>query len=192
MKLSGKLPKDVSYHLTPPPGSSATSMSSNTPGRDLVDMVSLDRFPDDGSWWNFKGSFSRMFSISRFIRNPHVLQDSRKRLGGQGESWQGSWWFILMKLSGKLSKNVSYQLTPPSGSSWTTMSFKTPGRDLVDRVGLGRVSTVIFNPYSSSVVGLTGFLIISRKLLKDASHLLTPSSGLLGTFMSIKNPGIDL
>ena len=38
-------------------------------------------------------------TTSRFIRNLHVLQDSRNRLGGQVESWQGSWCPIKMKLS---------------------------------------------------------------------------------------------
>ena len=32
--------KDDPYHLTPPPGSSETSKSSKTPGRDLEDRVS--------------------------------------------------------------------------------------------------------------------------------------------------------
>ena len=49
MKLLEKLLKDDSYHLTPPPGSSGTSMSSKTPGRDLEDMGILDRVPDVGS-----------------------------------------------------------------------------------------------------------------------------------------------
>ena len=38
MKFSDKLLKDDPYNLTPPPGSSGTSMSSKTPGRDLEDM----------------------------------------------------------------------------------------------------------------------------------------------------------
>ena len=41
-------------------------------------------------------------TITRYIRNLHVLQDSRKRLGGQVEFWQAFWCPIFMKLSGKL------------------------------------------------------------------------------------------
>ena len=41
-----ELLKDDPYHLTPPPGSSGTSMSSKTPGRDLEDGWSLDGVSD--------------------------------------------------------------------------------------------------------------------------------------------------
>ena len=46
MKLSDKLLKDDPYHLTPPPGSSGTYMSSKTPGIDLEDRWNLDRLSD--------------------------------------------------------------------------------------------------------------------------------------------------
>ena len=59
---------------------------------------------------------------SRFIRNLHVLQDSRKRLGGQVESWQGFWCWILMKLSQKLLNDDSYLMTPPTSSSGNSTS----------------------------------------------------------------------
>ena len=72
-------------------------------------------------------------TISRFIRNLHVLQDSRKRLRGQVESWLGSWCSILMKISIKLPTNAPTYLTPSPGSSGTSISSKTPGRDLEDR-----------------------------------------------------------
>ena len=49
MKLSQKLLKDDPYHMTPPPGSSGTSTSSKTPGRDLEDRWSLGRVSDVGS-----------------------------------------------------------------------------------------------------------------------------------------------
>ena len=50
--------------------------------------------------------------------------------------------WILMKLSQKLLKDDPYHLTPPQGSSGTTMSCKNPGRELEDRWGLDRVSDV--------------------------------------------------
>ena len=78
-------------------------------------------------------------TISRFIRNLHVLQDSRKRLGGQVESWQGLWCWILIKLSQKLLTDDPYHLTPTPGSSGitpgssgTSIFSKTPGRNLED------------------------------------------------------------
>ena len=69
MKLSQKLLKYDTHHLTPPPassgtamsyliletyrtptpGSSGTTMSFKTPGRDFGDRWSLDRVPDVGS-----------------------------------------------------------------------------------------------------------------------------------------------
>ena len=64
-----------SWQMTPPPGSSGTSTSSKTPGRDLEDRRSLDR----------------VSAVSKFFRNLHNLQDSRERLGGQVESWQCLW-----------------------------------------------------------------------------------------------------
>ena len=70
MKLTQKLLKYDPYHMTPPPGSSETSTTSKTPGRDLEDKWSLDR----------------VFAVSKFIRNLHILQDSRERLGGKVES----------------------------------------------------------------------------------------------------------
>ena len=79
---------------------------------------------------------------SRFIRNNHVLQDSRKRLGGHEESCWGSWCWILKKFSQKLLKEDPYHLTSTPGSSGTIMSFKTPRRDLEDRCSFDRVHDV--------------------------------------------------
>ena len=137
MKLSDKLLKEDPYHLTPPPGSSGTSTSSKTPGRDLEDRWSLDRVCDIGSWWNFLRSFWMMIPIIW-----HTLQDSREGLGGKVESWQGFWCWFLMKLSQKLLKYDPYHMTPPPGSSGISTSSKTPGRDLEDRWSLDRVSAV--------------------------------------------------
>ena len=47
-----------------------------------------------------------------------------------------------MKLSDKLLKDDPYHQTPPPGSPGTSMSSKTPGRDLEDRWSLYRVSDV--------------------------------------------------
>ena len=48
---------------TQTPGSSGTSVSSLTPGRDLEDRRSLDRVPDLGCWWIFHRSFWSMIHI---------------------------------------------------------------------------------------------------------------------------------
>ena len=48
----------------------------------------------------------------------------------------------MMKLSDKLLKEDPYHLTPPSGSSGTSTSSKTPGRYLEDRWSLDRVCDV--------------------------------------------------
>ena len=49
-------------------------------------------------------------TISKSIRNVHVLLDSRKRLGGQVDFWHGSWCQILMKLSQTLLMDVPSHL----------------------------------------------------------------------------------
>ena len=113
IKLSQKLLKGDPYHLTLPPGSSGTSMSSMTPGRDLKDRWSLDKVSDVGSWWNFHRSFRGVIPIIWHHLQVNVLHDSRKRLGGKVESWQGFWCWIFMKLSQKLLKDDPYCLTPP-------------------------------------------------------------------------------
>ena len=91
----------------------------------------------------------KLCAVSKFFRNLHILQDSRDRLGGQVESWQGLWCWILMKLSQELLTDNPYHLTPTPGSSGITPgssgisnSSKTPGRDLEDRWSLVRVSDV--------------------------------------------------
>ena len=49
MKLLVKLPRDILRTLTPSLAQSRTSLSSETPGRDLEVMQSLDKLPDVGS-----------------------------------------------------------------------------------------------------------------------------------------------
>ena len=71
-----------------------------------------------------------------------------------------------MKLSQKLLKYDPYHMTPPPGSSGTSTSSKTPGRDLEDRWSFGRVS--------------------------DVGSLLAPPSGSSGTSISSKTPGRNL
>ena len=61
-------------------------------------------------------------TIYRSIRNFHVLLDTRKRLGGQVESWHGSLCQILMKLSKTLLMDFPSHLTPSSGPSEMFMS----------------------------------------------------------------------
>ena len=81
-------------------------------------------------------------TITRCIRNLHILQDSRKRLGGHVDSWQGFWCSFFMKLSGKPLLDVLFHLRPSPGASGTSTSSKTPGRDLEDRWSLDRLSHV--------------------------------------------------
>ena len=81
-------------------------------------------------------------TIKKVVRNLHVLQDSRKRFKGHGESWQGSRCLIVMKLSGKLPRGCPNPLTPFPMLSGTSMSSKTPGRDLKDMESLERVQDV--------------------------------------------------
>ena len=148
MKLSQEVQMDSPFPLTPSPGPSGTSMSSKTPGSDLEDRWSLDTVSDYGSWWNFPRMFRWIVpsfnTISWFIRNLHVLQDSRKWLGGQVESWQGSWRSILMKISQEFPKTAPSYLTQSPGSSGTSMSSKTPGRDFRDSESLDRAPDVGF------------------------------------------------
>ena len=64
-------------------------------------MLDLDEtFTEASERWSLISDTNSMF-----IRNLHDLHDSKKRLGGQEESWQGSWCWILMKLSQKLLKD---------------------------------------------------------------------------------------
>ena len=64
-------------------------MSSKTPGRDLEDRWSLDRFSDVESWWKFNRSFWRMIPIIWHHLQVHQEPPCPPRL--QEESWQGSW-----------------------------------------------------------------------------------------------------
>ena len=47
-------------------------------------------------------------TTSRFIRNLHVLQDSRKRLGGQVESWQGFWCWVPIDSTFRFIRNLHF------------------------------------------------------------------------------------
>ena len=70
----------------------------------------------------------------------HVLQDSRKRLRGQVESWLGSWHPIF-----HFQFNLSFQrmlLTPSPGLSGIFISSMTPRRDLEDKWSLDLVPNV--------------------------------------------------
>jgi len=58
-------------------------------------------------------------TISRFVRNLHVLQDSRKGLGGWIESLLGSWCWILMKFSAnKYDWKFNQELQEGKMESW--------------------------------------------------------------------------
>ena len=63
---------------------------------------------------------------------PCVLQDSRKPLGGRGESWHPFNAPICMKFSPNILGTNMDLLTPQAGVSGTSMSSKTPGSHLED------------------------------------------------------------
>ena len=73
---------------------------------------------------------------SKCLRNIHVLQDSRRRLGGQEESWQAFCLPINFKLARNIPGDSSTLLTPSPSVSGTSMSSKTPGGHLEDRRSL--------------------------------------------------------
>ena len=73
---------------------------------------------------------------SKCLRNIHVLQDSRRRLGGQEESWQAFCQPINFKLARNIPGDSSTLLTPSPSVSGTSMSSKTPGGHLEDRRSL--------------------------------------------------------
>ena len=115
-------------------------MSSKTPGGELDDRWSLDLVPDVQSWWKFHWSFQRMplpiwhhLQVNQEPPCPPRLQEETK------SRWSidcCSSCSILMKLLQKLPKDASFYLTPSPCSSGTSMSFKTPWRDLYDRWSL--------------------------------------------------------
>ena len=125
-------------------------------------------------------------TISKFVRNLLVLQDSWKRLGGEVESWQGSWCWIWINFHSNFiglihviwnHLQVHQELpcplrlqegslrTPSAGLSGTS---KSPERDLEDR---SRLRWNLHNNFSCV----------------DTYHLQCP-----GTSMSSKTPGRDL
>ena len=80
--------------------------------------------------------FNPSNTISKCLRNIHVLQDSRRRLGGQEESWQAFCQPINFKLARNIPGDSSTLLTPSPSVSGTSMSSKTPGGHLEDRLSL--------------------------------------------------------
>ena len=77
--------------------------------------------------------------ISKCLRNILVLQDSWKKLGGQEESWQAFCQPIIFKIAGNIPRYVSTLPTPSQSVSGTSLSSKTPGRNLEDRRSLDRL-----------------------------------------------------
>ena len=71
--------------------------------------------PDARSWWNFHRHIWWMFPPIWHHLQIHVILDSRRRLGGQVESWHGSWCQILMPLSQTLQIDVPSHLTSSPG-----------------------------------------------------------------------------
>ena len=78
-------------------------------------------------------------TISKCLRNILVLQDSRRRLGGQEESWQAFSQPIVVKLAGNFPCDVTTLPTPSPSVSGTSLSSKTPGGDLEDRRSLDKL-----------------------------------------------------
>ena len=96
--------------------------------------------------------------------------------------WQGSWEGEKL-----LDQEIFFHffdfflnLTPPPGSSGTSMSSKTPGRDLEDRWSLDKVLYVWI------------LMKLSQKLLKDDTYHLTPTPGSSGPSIFPMTPGRDL
>ena len=117
-------------------------MSSMTPGRNLKDnevltrfqMLDLDKtFTEASEGWSLSSD-----TTSRFIRNLHVLHDSRKRLEGQVETWQGIWCWILDETFTEASEGWFLS----SDTTSRLMSSMTPGRDLEERWNLDIVPDV--------------------------------------------------
>ena len=118
-------------------------------------------------------------TISRCIRNLHVLKNSRKRHGGQVESWQGSQSSILVKISGKLL----YDCLSHLGPSHVHQEPPSPPRLQEETWMTGGV--------------LTGFLMFNRsENFREAYLWLSLPSRTIscasGTSKSSKTPGRDL
>ena len=91
----------------------------------------LSRLQEETFWKGGVLTGSHSFDPNtRSIKIIPVLQDSRKKLRGEVESWRGFWCWILMKISQKLHKDAPFYLSPMPGGSGSSMSSKTPGRDL--------------------------------------------------------------
>ena len=99
---------------------------------------------DETFYKAFQGYFEDHDTISSSIKNVPLLQNSRKRLGGYTESWRASWCWILMKVSAKLPWDILNTLTPSPASPRTSLSSKTPWKDLEDRWSLDKLPDVRF------------------------------------------------
>ena len=92
--------------------------------------------------WSFLGFLLVLWHHFQLCQEPPCPPRLQKGSKGHWESWQGSRYSILMKLSGKLPMGCPSPLTPFPTLSGTSMSSKTPGRDLKDMGSLDRVQDV--------------------------------------------------
>jgi len=90
MKLSQRLLMDISSHLTPYPSPSGMSMTSRLHEENWRTGGVLTWFLMSDHYETFTDSSAGCSllsnTISRSIRNNHLLLDFRKRLGGQGKT----------------------------------------------------------------------------------------------------------
>ena len=110
--------------------------------------MSLDEVSVDGYWWNFQESIFTILSNIWHHQKSRQEPPCPPRL--QEETWRTGWvlmGFLLSDLD-EIFRNASllYCLTYDTikKSSGTSMSSKTPGRDLEDRVSLDGLSLIRF------------------------------------------------
>ena len=112
-------PSTLVYYCPDPDPSITQGSNSRMEDRGHLDMV-----PDDESQWNLKYSFSMDFWTHQ---DNHLQLTSPSRIqlqdGGQGSSWRGSWWPILMKFETQLLHDV---LDSPRLPTPTSLSIKDP------------------------------------------------------------------
>ena len=74
----------------------------------------------------FWPSFKLFDTISKCVRNIHVLHDSCWSLGGHTKSWLTCTCQIIVKFTHNVAGHPSSHLTQCQSASWTFMSSKTP------------------------------------------------------------------
>ena len=125
VNISEKLLYDCLSNLEPFTGASGTFMSP-TLWKDTWRTIGVltgflmsnlcENFQEASLWLSLPSR-----TISRGVRNLHVLQDSRKRLWGQLESWKGSWCSTEVKILGSMIVSLCHGHA--SGNSMSSKTF---------------------------------------------------------------------